>query len=199
MQVTAEVSLKMNDTTAFRWEAHTCLPLVPGQSMSGLAGYRDASFHHVSVNVGLDMTPFGTVMQLIAGFRNGLSQHHEAFVLTGTIADLNEPRKAGKLAISFDLEGSNMLLSSVRTSCVLHRPPGPDRQAAFARRVGKRRLTRVSSRAYSCVCTAGCPPASTGWRDPSQVAGASCPARRIAAAPSRRGACVGACIRPAPR
>jgi len=100
----------MNDTTAFRWEAHACLPLIPGQDMSGLARYRDAGFHHVSVNVGMDMTPFATVMQVIAGFRNWLSQHHGAFVLAGTSADLNEARKSGKLAISFDLEGSNMLL-----------------------------------------------------------------------------------------
>ena len=39
------------------WEAHACLPLLPGQDMSPLERYRDAGFHHVSVNVGMDMTP----------------------------------------------------------------------------------------------------------------------------------------------
>ncbi len=43
-----------------RWEAHACLPLVPGQDMSGLSRYHEAGFHHVSLNVGMDMTPFAT-------------------------------------------------------------------------------------------------------------------------------------------
>ncbi|WP_431037045.1 membrane dipeptidase [Pseudomonas yamanorum] len=95
---------------AIRWEAHACLPLLPNQDMSALLRYRDNGFHHVSVNVGMDMTPFGDVMQVIAGFRHWLLKHPENIMLAGNLADLHSAREQGKLAVSFDLEGSNMLL-----------------------------------------------------------------------------------------
>ncbi|TPG88762.1 membrane dipeptidase [Pseudomonas caspiana] len=95
---------------AVKWEAHACLPLIPGQDMSSLIRYRNTGFHHVSVNVGMDMTPFNTVMRVIAGFRTWLALHKEDFVLVGTTDDIYHARKHRKLAVSFDLEGSNMLL-----------------------------------------------------------------------------------------
>jgi membrane dipeptidase len=100
-----------SDTTQLiQWEAHACLPLIPGQDMSSLMRYRDAGFHHVSVNVGMDMTPFDTVVRMVAGFRKWLAYHHEDFVLVATTDDIYNARKYRKLAVSFDLEGSNMLL-----------------------------------------------------------------------------------------
>lgn len=95
---------------AIRWEGHACLPLLPNQDMSALRRYHDSGFHHVSVNVGMDMTPFGDVMQVIAGFRQWLIEHPENITLAGTVSELNIAREQGKLAVSFDLEGSNMLL-----------------------------------------------------------------------------------------
>ncbi len=93
-----------------RWEAHACLPLVPGQDMSGLHRYREAGFHHVSLNVGMDMTPFATVLQTLAGFRAWLARHTEHFSLVGSLSELQQAREQGRLAVSFDLEGSTMLL-----------------------------------------------------------------------------------------
>ena len=93
-----------------RWEAHACLPLVPGQDMSGLHRYRAAGFHHVSINVGMDMTPFATVVQTLADFRAWLARHEAHFRLVGTVADIHRAREQGRLAVSFDLEGSTMLL-----------------------------------------------------------------------------------------
>lgn len=93
-----------------RWEAHACLPLVPGQDMSGLHRYRDAGFHHVSINIGMDMTPFAMVVQTLADFRAWLARNEEHFRLVGTVADIHRAREQGRLAVSFDLEGSTMLL-----------------------------------------------------------------------------------------
>lgn len=92
-----------SDTQLIQWEAHACLPLIPGQDMSRLTRYRDAGFHHVSVNVGMDMTPFDTVMRMIASFRSWLTRHPEKFVLVGTTDDIYHARQYGKLAVSFDL------------------------------------------------------------------------------------------------
>ena len=94
-----------------QWEAHACLPLIPGQEMLGLLRYRDAGFHHVSVNVGMDMTPFETVLRVIAGFRSELALHDQHFVQVRTVEDVQQAQRQGKLAVSFDLEGSNMLLN----------------------------------------------------------------------------------------
>lgn len=92
-----------------RWEAHACLPLLPQQDMSALLRYRDCGFHHVSVNVGMDMTPFDTVLQVIAGFRQWLAEHPQDMLMVSSPADLLRAREQGKLALTFDLEGSNML------------------------------------------------------------------------------------------
>jgi membrane dipeptidase len=78
--------------------------------MSALLRYQKAGFHHVSVNVGMDMTPFPTVMQVIAGFRNWITHHTDKLVLVRNVADIYRARDQKKLAVSFDLEGSNMLL-----------------------------------------------------------------------------------------
>lgn len=99
-----------NVTQGIGWEAHACLPLLPNQDMARLLRYRDAGFHHVSVNVGMDMTPFPVVMQVLAGFRHWLAGHPENFTLVSTVADIHRAREQNKLAVSFDLEGSNMLL-----------------------------------------------------------------------------------------
>lgn len=96
-----------------QWEAHACLPLLPGQDMSGLRVYRKAGFHHVSVNVGMDMTPFPDVIRVLAGFRHWLAQHEDDYLLAGTVADIQRARDTHKLAVSFDLEGSNMCQQDV--------------------------------------------------------------------------------------
>jgi membrane dipeptidase len=99
-------------TSGIRWESHACLPLIPNQDMAVLLRYQKAGFHHVSVNVGMDMTPFPTVMQVIAGFRAWIAQHPEKFILVQNLTDIFRARDQNKLAVSFDLEGSNMLLQN---------------------------------------------------------------------------------------
>lgn len=101
---------KCSAIPAVRWEAHACLPLTPGFDMSGLARYRDAGFQHVSINVGMDMTPFSTVIRVIAGFRRWIACHAEDYVQVVTTDEIQHALTHRKLAVSFDLEGSNMLL-----------------------------------------------------------------------------------------
>ena len=103
---------KWNTMPALRWEAHACLPLIPGFDMSGLARYRAAGFQHVSINVGMDMTPFSTVMQVIAGFRTWIASHADDYVQVVTTDDIHYALTHQKMAVSFDLEGSNMLLQN---------------------------------------------------------------------------------------
>src|ERR1700693_3657424 len=46
------------------WDAHACLPLVPGTSMEALERHRRAGISFVSVNVGMDMNPLAQVMRV---------------------------------------------------------------------------------------------------------------------------------------
>lgn len=137
----------ISKTPVIQWEAHACLPLIPGQDMSRLNRYREAGFHHVSINVGMDMTPFETVMRTIAGFRSWLAHHPEDFVLVTTVDDIYHAHQYQKLAVSFDLEGSNMLLQD------------PAMVDLFAN-LGVRQLLLAYNRDNSCA--GGCHGAGTG-------------------------------------
>ncbi|OPB00949.1 membrane dipeptidase (M19 family) [Pseudomonas fluorescens] len=107
--------LAKNDTGKSRfpllWDAHACLPLLPGQDMSSLERYRNAGFHHVSINVGMDMTSTVQVIRVLAGFRDWITHNSDRFVLARSLADIDVAVQEGRMAITFDLEGSNMLES----------------------------------------------------------------------------------------
>jgi len=91
------------------WDAHACLPLVPGHGMAELERHRAAGVTFVSVNVGMDFNPIPQVMRVIAGFRGWLAANSDRFLLAGSIADVQRAKREGKLAVAFDLEGSVML------------------------------------------------------------------------------------------
>ncbi len=91
------------------WDAHACLPLIPGHSMEALERHRAAGVTFVSVNVGMDMNPIAQVLRVIAGFRAWLEEHSDHFLLAGSVADVERTKREGKLAVAFDLEGSVML------------------------------------------------------------------------------------------
>src|SRR5258707_11090494 len=91
------------------WDAHACLPLIPGHSMEALERHRAAGVSCVSVNVGMDMNPLAQVMRVIAGFSAWLEEHSDHFLLAGSVADVERTKREGKLAVAFDLEGSVML------------------------------------------------------------------------------------------
>src|SRR5258708_31669420 len=91
------------------WDAHACLPLIPGHSMEALERHRAAGVTFVSVNVGMDMNPIAQVLRVIAGFRAWLEEHSDHFLLAGAVADVERAKHEGKLAVAFDLEGSAML------------------------------------------------------------------------------------------
>lgn len=93
-----------------RWEAHTCLPLHPDASFAPLERYRANGVHCVCINVGMDMNPLSQILTVIASFRARLLAAPERYVIPRTVADIEEARNKGKLAVGFDLEGALPLL-----------------------------------------------------------------------------------------
>ncbi|MGH6717716.1 MAG: dipeptidase [Alphaproteobacteria bacterium] len=94
---------------ALVWDAHSCLPLKPGIDVDVLKRHRAAGIDYVSINVGMDFNPWSDCVRLLAAFRAHLQRHPEAYVLVDTVADIARAKRDGKLAVGFDLEGSDML------------------------------------------------------------------------------------------
>ncbi|MBM3583345.1 MAG: membrane dipeptidase [Alphaproteobacteria bacterium] len=91
------------------WDAHSCLPLKPGIDVDVLERHRAAGIDYVSINVGMDFNPWPDCLRVLAAFRAHLQRHPNRYVLVDTTADVARAQREGKLAVAFDLEGSDML------------------------------------------------------------------------------------------
>ncbi|MSP82403.1 MAG: membrane dipeptidase [Alphaproteobacteria bacterium] len=94
---------------ALVWDAHSCLPLAPGIDVGVLARHRASGVSYVSINVGMDFNPLAQCIRVLAAFRGWIARHGDDVVLAGSVADVLAAKRAGKLAVSFDLEGSDMI------------------------------------------------------------------------------------------
>lgn len=103
----------MNEITipsgALVWDAHGCLPLAPGSDVSGLRRYAASGVDFVSINIGMDFNPQHEVFNTLAYFRRWIAAHPDEFTLVGTIDDVHRAKEEGRLAVAFDLEGSEPL------------------------------------------------------------------------------------------
>ncbi|GIL38292.1 dipeptidase [Roseiterribacter gracilis] len=96
-------------TKPFVWDAHSCLPLRPGLDYDALERHADAGVDFVSINVGMDFNPWPDMLRVVASFRAWIQARSARFVLVDTIADVEAAKRDGKMAIAFDLEGSELL------------------------------------------------------------------------------------------
>lgn len=95
------------------WDTHACFPLNPHAELSELKRYKASGVNFVSINIGMDMDAFDKVIQVLAGFRNFIASHPDEFVLARTTGDIQAARVTNKLAIAFDLEGSEPLNGNI--------------------------------------------------------------------------------------
>jgi membrane dipeptidase len=95
------------------WDTHACFPLKPNADLGELKRYRDSGVNFVSINIGMDMDSFENVIQVLAGYRNYIHSHSEDYILALSVDDIFNAKKSGKLAIAFDLEGSEPLLGNI--------------------------------------------------------------------------------------
>ena len=91
------------------WDAHACFPLKPNADLSELKRYKDSGVNFVSLNIGMDMDPFENIIHVLACYRKHIAAHPGDFVLALAVDDILKAKEAGKLAIAFDLEGSEPL------------------------------------------------------------------------------------------
>ena len=95
---------------ALVWDQHGCLPLRPNSdAIEDLELYRRCGVDFVSINVGFDVTSPLDTIKVLAAFRQGVRTRSDQYVLVATAADIPAAKKAGRLAVSFDLEGTEPL------------------------------------------------------------------------------------------
>lgn len=95
------------------WDSHACFPLKPNADLTELKRYRDCGVNFVSINIGMDMDSFENILQVLAGYRNFIRSHPDDYMLALSVRDILHAKEAGKLAIAFDLEGSEPLLGNL--------------------------------------------------------------------------------------
>ena len=91
------------------WDAHACFPLKPNADLGELKRYKHSGVNFVSLNIGMDMDPFENIIQVLAWYRKHIAAHPGDFVLALSVDDILKAKETGKLAIAFDLEGSEPL------------------------------------------------------------------------------------------
>jgi membrane dipeptidase len=91
------------------WDAHGCLPLAPGSDVTGLRRYAASGVDFVSVNIGMDFNPWTDVIKTLAYLRRWIGERPDEFVLVRTAEDVLRAKAESKLAVAFDLEGTEPL------------------------------------------------------------------------------------------
>jgi membrane dipeptidase len=95
---------------ALVWDQHGCLPLRPDDgAVDQLELYRQAGVDYVSINVGFDLTSALDTFKVAAAFRRGVLARPGSLVLASTVDDVHEAKRTGRLAVTFDLEGTEPL------------------------------------------------------------------------------------------
>jgi membrane dipeptidase len=95
------------------WDTHACFPLNPNSDLTELSRYKNNGVTFVSLNIGMDMDSFDNVIQVLARFRNYIASQPDRYLLALSVSDILAAKESGKLAIAFDLEGSEPLLGNI--------------------------------------------------------------------------------------
>ncbi|HVF25153.1 MAG TPA: membrane dipeptidase [Anaerolineales bacterium] len=110
--MTTEQIQKLHDQSLV-WDAHACFPLNPNANLSELKRYKANGVNFVSLNIGMDMDSFENIIQVLACYRKHIAAHPDDFVLALSVDDILKAKGSGKLAIGFDLEGSEPILGNL--------------------------------------------------------------------------------------
>jgi len=95
---------------AIVWDTHGGFSPFPDLDLSFLERWLDSGVTYLSVNVGYDhVITWQDTIRAVAHFRRWIALHPLKFLLAETPADIARSKREGKLAIAFDLEGTDAL------------------------------------------------------------------------------------------
>ena len=99
---------------ALVWDQHGCLPLRPEESaVEDLALYAESGVDFISINVGMDSTPQADALKILEAFGHAVQQRGDRFAPVRSASDVADAKAAARLAVAFDLEGTEPLDGSV--------------------------------------------------------------------------------------
>ncbi|MDJ0653340.1 MAG: membrane dipeptidase [Xanthomonadales bacterium] len=93
------------------WDNHSCMPLRPDDHsyLEQLARCRDAGIDVVTLNLGMDLTSRSSHLDMLDSFKRWIDQNPDHYTVVRNVAEIDQARRDGKLAIAFDLEGMALL------------------------------------------------------------------------------------------
>jgi membrane dipeptidase len=110
------------------WDNHGCMPVARPHDTSflpQLQRYREAGVNAVTLNIGFGDQGVEDHLRTIASFRRWLLDRPDQYLLLSKPEDLTIARATGRLAVGFDIEGSNPItLAIVLVVDVNRRTPG---------------------------------------------------------------------------
>jgi len=94
------------------WDDHSGFGPDPSVDLSKLRFWKDAGVDYLSIDVGYDRMDWRETIKSLAAFRRWIKASDD-YVLIGSVPEIDAARKAGKMAVTFDLEGMNALDGSI--------------------------------------------------------------------------------------
>jgi membrane dipeptidase len=90
------------------WDNHGGWGYAGPQDVALLDHWRSAGVNYLSINVGYDPVPWSTTVRAIADYTRGIEARKDVLLCT-TLAQVQSAWSAGKLAVTYDLEGMGAL------------------------------------------------------------------------------------------
>lgn len=94
---------------ALVWDDHAGIEPHPSANLDVLDRWHAAGVNYLSLNVGYDVIEWQQTVKNIGAYLTWLEKNADRFALVRQVEDIAAAKRAGKLAISFDLEGMNAL------------------------------------------------------------------------------------------
>lgn len=96
------------DKKIFYWDNHSGFGYAGPQDVALLEQWRSAGVGYLSVNVGYDAVPWSGTIRAIADYTKEIEARSD-MRLCATIADIDAAHRAGKMALTYDIEGMGSL------------------------------------------------------------------------------------------
>jgi membrane dipeptidase len=106
--ITARTFAAEQPETLRYWDNHAGYGYAGPQDVALLDHWRSAGVNYLSINVGYDPVPWSTAVRAIADYTKGIESRPDT-ILCPTFADVQRAWSAGKLAVTYDLEGMGAL------------------------------------------------------------------------------------------
>ena len=91
------------------WDNHSGFDPRPNYDLGHLEEWRRASVDYLSIDVGYDVLEWTMAVQNLASYVTWLEKRPDQFVLVKRADDVLRAKAAGKMAVTFDLEGMSAL------------------------------------------------------------------------------------------